>query len=214
VTAFGQLVTVAVNTAQNHTNCPISISPEALLIFEKLNDEADRRINDTAIDTEIELWNRADLKAMKLGGLIAVGLNPHEPNVTASVAEWAVATVRREIGDMMSRFKSGDVGAGEAKQEIEIRRLFDHFQDLSPKQKRTMRCPHELFDNQVVPANFLTVYSRRLACFRNDRRGASRALADCLADMVRREVLEMVPLQQLQTQFKMKSAIYYPGPAW
>lgn len=214
VQAFGELVTIAVNTAQNHTCCPVSISPEAKMIFDRLNDEADKRINATALDAEVELWNRADLKAMKLAGLIAAGLNPHAPNVTASVAEWSVAVIRREIGDMMNRFATGDVGNGEAKQEAEIRRLFHHFQTLTPKQRRSHRCPQALMESQVVPANFLTVYSRRLACFKNDRRGAARALADCLSDMVRREILEMIPLQQLQTEFKMKCAIYYPGPAW
>lgn len=214
VKEFGELVTIAVNTAQNHTCCPISISPEAKLIFDRLNDEADRRINATALDAEVELWNRADLKAMKLAGLIAACMNPHAPNVTASVAEWSVALVRHEIGDMMTRFATGDVGSGEAKQEMEIRRLFEHFQTLTVKQRRSHRCPGALMESQVVPANFLTVYSRRLGCFKNDRRGAARALADCLSDMVRREVLEMVPLQQLQSEFKMKCAIYYPGPAW
>jgi hypothetical protein len=68
--------------------------------------------------------------------------------------------------------------------------------------------------SQVVTAAFLTVYVRRLSCFKNDRRGPTRALQDLLSDMVKREIFEMVPLQQLTTEFKMKSAIYYPGPAW
>ena len=211
---FGELITVAVNTAQNHTCCPVSVSNEAEIIFDRLNNEADRRINMTAVDTEAELWNRAHLKAMKLAALVAVGINMHAPNVTASVAEWACALVRREVGDMMERFSTGDVGTGEAKQENEIRRLFAHFQSLSEKQRKTHRCPDALMTSQVCPAGFFTVYSRRLACFKNDRRGAARALAECLSDMVRREVFEMVPLQQLQSEFKMKTAIYYPGPAW
>lgn len=214
VQSFGELVTVAVNTAQNHTCCPVSISPEAEAIFERLNEEADKHINATLVDVEMELWNRAHLKAMKLAALVAVGINMHAPSVTASVADWACALTRREIGDMMGRFKSGDVGTGEAKQEWEIRRLFAHFQELNPTQRKAHRCPEGLMQSQVCPAGFLTVYTRRLACFKNDRKGATRALADCLADMVKREVLEMVPLQQLQSEFGMKTAIYYPGPAW
>lgn len=214
VQQFGELVTVAVNTAQNHTCCPVSVSPEAKAIFDRLNHEADTRINNTALDTEAELWNRAHLKAMKLAALVAVGINMHAPNVTASVADWAVALVRREITGMMYRFQAGDMGTGEAKQESEIRRLFEHFQTLTPKQRLAHRCPEALMTTQVCPAGFMTVYARRLACFKNDRRGPTRALQDALADMVKREVLEMVPLQQLTTEFGMKTAIYYPGPAW
>ena len=214
VQKFGELVTVAVNTAQNHTCCPVSVSPEAKAIFDKLNTEADLRINRTALDTEAELWNRAHLKALKLAALVAVGNNVHAPNVTASVAEWACNLIRREIGAIMNRFSSGDVGTGEAKQEIEVRRLFEHFQTLTEKQRLNHRCPQSLMTSQICPAAFFTIYARRLACFKNDRRGPTRALSDCLADMVKREVFEMVPLQQLQTEFKMKTAIYYPGPAW
>jgi hypothetical protein len=214
VKAFGELVTVAVNTAQHHTCCPVSMSAEAKAIFDKLNAEADFKINSTAIDTEAELWNRAHLKALKLAALVAVGVNIHAPTIDAGVALWAVGIIRREIGDMMRRFSSGDVGTGEAKQESEIRRLFAHFQTLTEKQRLAHRCPKALLSSQVVPAAFFTIYARRLACFKNDRRGPTRALADLLGDMVRREVLEMVPLQQLQTEFGMKAPIYYPGPAW
>lgn len=211
---FGELVTVAVNTSQNHTCARVSISPEALAIFDRINAEADSRINQTAVDTEAELWNRAHLKAMKLAALVAVGINPHSPNVTASVAEWACGIIRKEIGDMMKRFAVGDVGSGEAKQEAEVRRLFNHFQSLSHDQRAAHRCPAALMASQVCPHAFLTVYVRRLACFKGDKRGPTRALQELLSDMVKREVLEMVPLQQLKAEFGMKSPIYYPGPAW
>ena len=214
VDAVGQLVTIAVNSSQNNTCCPVSLSAEAAAIFDRLDKEADSRINDDIGEVEGELWNRSDLKAQKLGALVAAGVNPHAPNITGEIAQWSVDFVRREIRGIMRRFAAGDVGTGEAKQEAEIRRLFSHFQTMTAKQRKNHRCPDGLIESQVCPANFLTIYTRRLACFQHDKRGPARALAETLSDMVRREVFEMIPLQQLQTEFKMKSAIYYPGPAW
>jgi post-segregation antitoxin (ccd killing protein) len=214
VKAFGELVTVAVNTSQNHTCAPVSMSPQAEKIFDKLNRDADGRINHSTIDTEAELWNRAHLKAMKLSALVAVGLNVHAPHISAEVAQWGVSLVRKEIGDIFEHFKSGDMGSGEGKQECEVRRLFAHFQTLTQKQRSDHRCPDALMKSQIVPHNFLTIYTRRLACFRNDRRGPTKALQDLLADMVKREVFEMVPLQQLTAEFGTRTPIYYPGPAW
>lgn len=211
---FGDLVTVAVNTAQNHTCAPVSMSTEAKRIFDKLNKEADKRINESAVDTEAELWNRAHLKAMKLAALVAVGLNIHAPNISGEVAQWGVDLVRKEIGDLMEHFKCGDIGSGEGKQESEIRRLFRHFQTLTPEQRENHRCPEGLMKSQVVTHTFLTIYARRLSCFKADRRGPTKALQDLLADMVKREVFEMIPLQQLTGEFGMRSPIYYPGPAW
>jgi len=214
VQAFGELVTVAVNTAQNHSCMPVSMTTDAQVIFDAINDEADARINKTALDVEAELWNRAHLKALKMAALVAVGAGMHAPNITAPIAEWACALVRREIGDIMLRFSSGDVGTGEAKQEHEVRRLFSHFQTLTPEQRKAHRCPQGLMDAQVCPAGFLTIYARRLSCFKSDRRGSTKAINDCLADMVKREVFEMVPLQQLQAEYQMRTAIYYPGKGW
>jgi hypothetical protein len=214
VKSFGDFATIAINTKQNYTCCPVGFEPEAKRAFDMLCREADNHINDSQLEVESELWNRADLKALKLGALVAFGINPHAPTVSLEVAEWACAFVRREISAVMSRFKSGEVGNGEEKQESEVKRLFQHFQTLSKPQRKAHRCPPGLMDSAVCPITFFTVYSRRLSCFKTDRRGAARALSETLADMVKREVLEMIPLQQLQTEFKTKAAIYYPGPAW
>lgn len=212
--ALGQFITVAVTTQQNHTVCPVRLEPEAKAILDALNDEADRRINSSGSEVEAELWNRAHLKGLKLAALVAAGCNPHAPTITGDVAAWAAAFVRREIGGVMERFTSGEIGDGEAKQESEIRRLFRHFQQLTPAQRTAYRCPDALLERQVVPFQYFNIYSRRLACFKNDKRGAGRALSETLAVMVKTEVLEMIPLQQLTSEFKTRSPIYYPGPAW
>lgn len=214
VKKLSQLISIAVTTSQNHTCAPVSISPGAKVIFDKFDKSADDRINNSTNDTDSELWNRADLKALKMGALIAVGIDPHNPNITPEVAQWAVDLVHCEISNMAKRFAKDEVGNGEGKQEAEIRRLFVHFQTISKAQRKTHRCPEQLIGSMVCPANFLSIYARRLACFKTDRRGAAKSLADCLADMVRREILEMIPLSQLQSEYKTRTAIYYPGPAW
>ena len=214
VSRLGQFVTVAVTTQQNHTVCPVRLEPEAKRELDALNDEADRRINANGSEVEAELWNRAHLKGLKIAALVAAGCNPHAPTITGELAKWATGFVRREIGGIMERFASGEVGNGEAKQEAELRRLFRHFQAMTPEQRKAYRCPEGLLDRQVCPFQFFNVYSRRLSCFKNDRRGAGRALSETLATMVKAEVLEMIPLNQLQTEFKTRSPIYYPGPAW
>ena len=210
----GQFINVAITAQQNNTACPVSIQPDAKQMLDALNAEADARINGTNIDVEAELWNRAHLKSLKLAALVAVGINPHAPVVTLDVANWAVDFVRLEINSIMKRFTTGEIGTGELKQEAEVRRLFDHFQDFSNEQKTRQRCPEALLTRAVAPYQFFAVYGRRLSCFKNDRRGAGRALKETLEDLVKREVLEMIPLQQLQTEFKTRSAIYYKGPAW
>jgi hypothetical protein len=211
---LGQLITVAITAEQQNTACPVSLQPDARQILDALNKEADDRINGTSVDVEAELWNRAHLKSLKLAALVAVGINPHAPVVTLDVALWAVEFVRCEIGAVMKRFSTGAIGTGELKQESEVKRLFNHFHTLTEEQRTGHRCPATLLSREVVPYQFFAIYGRRLSCFKNDRRGPTRALKETLEDLVRREVLEMIPLQQLQSEFKTRSAIYYAGPAW
>lgn len=211
---LGQFITVAITAEQTGTACPVTLQPDSKQLLDALSDEADHKINSTTLDVEAELWNRAHLKALKMAALVAVGINPHAPVITLDVAMWAVTFVRTETNALLARFKSGDIGTGEAKQESEVRRLFEHFQGLSDTQKARQRCPATLLERAVVPYQFFAVYARRVACFKNDRRGPTRALKETLDDMVKREVLEMIPLQQLQSEFKTRSAIYYAGPAW
>lgn len=214
VKELGAFITIALTTGQNNTVCPVRVDADAKAILDLLDKDSDARINDTGSDIEAELWNRADLKGMKLAGLIAAGCNPHAPVITAEIAKWAVSFVRREIWGVMERFRNGDIGTGEAKQEAEIRRLFLHFQTMTHDKRKAYRCPEELLAVPVVPYQYLNQYTRRLACFKADRRGECRALKETLENMVRAEVFEMVPLQQLTSQFKTRSPIYLPGPAW
>lgn len=209
-----ELVTVAINTSHNVTCMPVAMHPDAERMIDAFGKEADERINNCQIDTEAELWNRGELKLLKLSALVAVGLNPHAPVIAVEHVSWAMAIVRREITGMLERFTTGEVGTGEAKQDAEIKRLFRAFQEMSVEQRTAYRCPAGLMTRQIVPFHYLNLASRRLGCFKHDKRGASKALADCLALMVKSEVLEMVPLQQLVSEYKTRSPIYYPGPAW
>lgn len=214
VAALVELVTVAINTAQNQTCLSVGTQADALAILDEFNDEADSKINHAAFETEAELWNRAHLKALKLAALVAVGCNVHAPTITPDIAEWSCSLIRREIGDVLKRFKSGEIGNGAEKHEMEVRRLFEHFQGLSESQRKRHRCPEGLLGKQVCPLSFLTIYTRRLACFKHDRRGPIKALRECLADMENREILEQIPVRQLHSEYGMKTPIYYKGKGW
>ena len=209
-----ELVTISISTAHNLTCMPVSVTPEAQKMIDLFDVEADGEINASAGDASTELWNRADLKVLKLAALVAVGCSPHAPLITVEHAHWSIRLIRQEITNMARRFKRGEVSGGEARQDAEIKKMFEAFQLLTKEQRTYYRCPEGLLTNQVMPFHYVNLTSRRLECFKSDRRGAGKALQDTLALMVKSEVLEMIPLSQLQSEFGTRSPIYYPGPAW
>ena len=208
------LFQVAITSSHNLTCIPVSMTGEAEKLIDSFGVEADSEINDGGGDVSVELWNRAELKVLKLAALIAATSNPHSPLVSVDHAQWSINMVRAEIANMSRHFKRGEVSGGEARQDAEIKRLFDNFQKLTKEQKSYYRCPDLLLDGSIMPFHFVNIYSRRLPCFKEDRRGAGRALQETLSMMVKSEVLEMIPLDQLKSDFGTRSPIYFKGPAW
>lgn len=208
-----ELVTLAITTNHNLTCMPVSMTPDAEKLIDAFGIEADGEINSNSGDVSSELWNRGELKVLKLAALIAVGCNPHSPVVRLEHANWAVKLIRYEIQNLEKRFKRGEISGGEARQESEVLRMFNEFQKLNRDQRIYYRCPNELLDMQVMPFHYSNFRSKRLACFKDDKRGAGKALQDTLATLLKSEVLEMIPLNQL-LQYGTRSPVYYAGPAW
>ena len=212
VSDVGTLVTIASTNDQSNIVNPVAMNSEAEKMMNAFDVEADNKINccnSGGVDSE--LWNRAHLKALKLAALIAVGINPHIPIISPEVAQWAIDFVKREIFGIVKRFQTGGLGSGEKRQDSEVLRLFEHFQNLDADQKLKNRCPLGLLDKAIIPAAYLGKYTGRLSCFRNAPRGARAALRETLDNLVEREALALIPEAQLQTEFGTRMKIYIKG---
>lgn len=58
-----------------------------------------------------EIWNRGDVKAMKLAALFAVGLNLDFPVITPAAFHWAVDMVVYECELFTKRYEAGELGS-------------------------------------------------------------------------------------------------------
>lgn len=215
VEALLGVVTIAIRMMENNQCAAVRMEPAAEVLLDALDTSTDDIINGSnGMSVEEEIWNRAHLKALKLAGIIAVGVNPHEPVVTLQIAEWAVAFVKDESVRTLKRFTSGEIGNGSGKQEAEIRRLYTKFQGLDEATRRKYRCPEALLAKGCVPFHYLNIFTRSLSAFRDDPRGETRALSECLQNMVKSEVFDQFSLADCLERFKTRAPIYFPGDAW
>jgi len=90
-------------------------------------------MNGSKQEVEVQCWNRAHLKSLKLAALIAVGINPHQPLVTAEVAQWAIDFVVRDVELVVERFREGDVGQGDSKQFNDAKKAIEAWYSQDPK---------------------------------------------------------------------------------
>lgn len=173
--------------------------------FDVYADEQIRGSNETIR----HLWNRAHLKALRLAALIAVGVNPYKPLITAVEAQWAIDLVRRDVRTLQQRFITGDVGEGDSKLHADLVKVITKFVTNPPKAWRDIQ-RHE----GCIPLRALQQATAARSCFKNDRRGAGRALKDTLAAMVEAGELGIVPKDQAFEWFKTRGAVYCLGDAW
>lgn len=211
---FAELITISLTTANNGTCAGVQMDSEALRLMDAFDTRADKLINQAGSDVDMQLWNRAHLKALKLAALIAVGVAPHAPVVTGEVAEWAIAFVERDVATMATRFQRGEVGTGDHRAEQDIRLAVEAFLAMSPEKRAQYKVSSKLLEGSVIPFHYLRRRLRIRAAFKNDRRGAAKALEDALADLVKAEILQVVPQQQGSERFGVRSELYVVGACW
>jgi hypothetical protein len=175
----------------------VSQSMEAANLLDALNEEADAKINNAKMDTEAQLWNRAHLKALKLGALLAVADNPHQPIISEEQAIWAINLVKKDLNIMSAKFTSGDVGQGDSKQIADLRRALDGYFTADEKMlSESYALPVGLRQKGLIPYLYFQRRTANLASFRGDRQGATTALKRSLESLLASGELQELPRSQ------------------
>lgn len=215
VQRFGDMVAAALTTSNNRSCMAVATDPAGQGLLDKFDEECDDEINGSAEgDVERQVWNRGHLKALKLGALLAVGVNPHQPAVTQDLAEWAIKFVRKDIATMVDRFKSGDVGAGDSKLGSDLKGVITGFYHSPFEKVEKYGVDLKMFKDKVVPYAFLIRKTASLAAYRRDNRGSTAALKSALQDLMDANMLAEVPLIQLMHRYGVKGRAFVVGDAW
>ena len=214
VTRLAELSATSLTMAQNNSCCQVQLDPAAKVVMDEFDAKADHYINEAGSDVDMQLWNRAHLKALKLAALVAVGCNPYNPAVDEATARWSVEFVTREVQGIARRYSTGNVGTGDHQCENDIRRAITTYLAMSPAQRAQLKTPKELRDKPVIPYSALRRKCRLLASFRNDRRGSDRALKETFQTLVENDVLVEVTEPNARRWKGVKAKLYIQGESW
>lgn len=164
----------------------------------QFNEMCDRQINASRNDVVKQLWNRAHLKSLKLSALVAVGINHFQPVICEKAYEWAKAIVVADCMNIIARFESGDVGRNpdeglQVKLVIKelVRFVVRDFKGISKTGRRIKNC--QLYHSEkVIPFSYLQRVLSNKKQFKDDRRGATRAVKEALDILIQTgEISEM-----------------------
>jgi len=214
VQSLADLATVCLTMQNNNTVGNVEITPDALKLLDDYDTRVDGLINNADNTLQLQLWNRAHLKALKLSAVLAVGTDWYTPTITESIAQWALDFVNTEVTNILGRFESGHVGQGEERLEASIRECIVNYLRMGVDARDRYGTPKGLQDKAVVPYNYIRRRVRRHKCFANDRRGATKALKETLQDMCEAGILQQVPPTQASSEYGTTQAVYITGYGW
>lgn len=206
VSKFVTLI-ASVLTAQNaNLTHVVAIEPAAELLMDKFDYHADKVINDNrSAHVDLQLWNRAHLKALKLASVLAVANNPNQPIITEYCATWAIRFVHNDITLISTQFKNNDVGRGDLKQLSDMRKILYQFFTLDDETLNKIG-PNfaKLKAINLIPYRFILQFCKH-ASFRNDKIGQNFAVKRTIQTLIDNGQIKIIPNHQF------KAAITYEG---
>ena len=183
VNGLANLTANVLRMQRNDSFCDVRMSQDVVIASKNLDIETTDLIN-SSDGVELELHNRHHLQVLKLSALSAVSRDFNDPEISMEDFEWARKIVARSIDNIMSRAKINALGGGEGKQIAELERVIsDYFSkeyDGEGLRENELTC----YNLAIVPKSYLQRKLSAMACFRNDRLGATSALNRCIGVMI------------------------------
>ncbi|WNO48683.1 hypothetical protein [Achromobacter phage nyashin_LB6] len=185
-----------------HTPHDVFVTPDADALARKFGEYCDSQINgENADEVTKQLWNRAHLKALKMAGLVAVGVNQYNPEVNVPIMQWGIDMAMRDCNTIIERFKSGSIGNGvsETIQEAKIVDTFRWWLE-NPVEELGAYGTHygKARANYMLPYRVISQKLTRVAAFKNDRRGSAAAIRATLENMKKAGVIQQATPKQAE----------------
>lgn len=184
----------------------IKSTKEAANELHKFDKYADAVINKNEKENIRQLWNRAHIKAWKLSGLIAVGVNMIEPEITIDHVKWALKLVQHDINTMSSKFEAGEIGQNtqEIKQNRDIiktaKDFLLHDWEYVAKYCKDAKIK-QMHGDKVIPYAFFNRKLVSMASFRNDRNGATFALKRALLILLESDKVREINRSEMSVKY-------------
>ena len=138
-----------------------------------------QELNSAGDEAGRQAWNRAHLKALKLAGAVAVGINCHRPTIDNATAIWATNLLHFQTLNVVRKFEAGDVGpegGNESKQVRELKRVVREYILSEPGKYEKSGCSFEMHRNHHFAHKYLSDRLLKVAAYRDAPGGASKAL--------------------------------------
>ena len=170
-------------------------------------------MNDNRNEILAQLWNRAHLKTLRLGALLAISQNHVQPQMTIENLSWAYNLASIDTVNIAEKVAKGQIGQNT--HEIDqIERVMATIKDyLSSTYHAVAKdCPSEqMFINRIIPYGYVSRRVSAYAAFRKAKNGAASALRECFRTLCERGDLKQLDPKITEIQYNYKGQTYMLG---
>lgn len=181
----------------------LQFDKDAAELMDVFDRHATDMINSFDKENMKHLWNRAHVKALKLAALVAIGINPYEPAISLTTAEWALGIVQRDTNALIKRFERGEVGkdSEETKQISKVVKAMAIYVKSPIGDVVSYGAKHNLHNDKIISSSYI---QRRLGAdgaFRDDRLGATNAIKRTIQTLIDNGDIREVGKNDLSTKY-------------
>lgn len=108
-----------------------------------------------------EMWGRANQNALILAGLVAVGVNPRHPRITAEIADWAMKLVKWSCSCWTARLEDSSSRTFVEKRSKVVERYIRGCRKYIDRTNFSKKC-RSLLERGLMPKSILTRLCRHL----------------------------------------------------
>jgi hypothetical protein len=185
----------------------VLMTPEAQAKFDEFDVWTTNEINGAKTETHRMLWNRAHLKATKLAALYAVGINYLNPVIDMAACVWATNLIVGQTTKLVAKFESGTfgtVGGSESRQIQEIIKVIASYMASPYDRYKKYGGSEEMHKMQVITEAHISRRLMAMACFKNDKIGATNSIKRSLKVLLEADELREMPTAQMIENFGCK----------
>ncbi len=198
------LVSQCIQLAGRDSVHNVEMDKEAKVKFREFERWTTDQINAHGDNAHKQLWNRAHLKALKLAAVVAVGRNYLQPIITLEECLWATNEVVTQTNKLLAKFELGEIGnpqGNEGKQMREVLKVVASYVTEHHGKYERYGGSFEMHKAGVILESHIQRRLVSMACFRQDRVGATNAIKRTLKSLVDADELREVAKPQMQTAY-------------
>lgn len=171
ITRLAQLCSISLQLNNKNAVTHVLSNSVASQMFLDFSEEIDARIRKESSNSLIEIWNRVVVKTLKLSALLAIGVNPVNPVITAVEFEWSRKLTVLGAQRVQSKFESGETGnvVSASRQELAFKQLLDDYLKMSADKLAVYRVNPAMYAAHCIPLHYIRTRLQRVACFRQDK---------------------------------------------